>query len=68
MKKLFSVLILIAVIFFCGQNNFASAQDVWLYTDKNNAEYYLRDCSLPARSWSFAHVVKISGKNVMHLA
>ena len=58
---------LLAVIFFCGQNKIFAA-DTWLYTDKNNAEYYLRDCSLPARSWSFAHVVKISGKNVTHLA
>lgn len=68
LKKIFSMVILLAMIFFCGQNNFANAQDIWLYTDKNNIEYYLRECSLPARSWSFAHVVKVSGRNVTHLA
>ena len=66
LKKFFAVMLL-AVIFFCGQNKIFAA-DTWLFTDKNNSEYYLRDCSLPARSWSFAHVVKISGKNVTHLA
>lgn len=29
MRKIFSVIILTAIIFFCGQNNFASAQDVY---------------------------------------
>ena len=67
MKKIFSVIILAAVFIFCGQNKI-EASDIWLYTDKNGAEYYLRDYNLPARSWSFAHVVKISGNNVTDLA
>ncbi len=29
MKKIFSVIILAAIIFFCSQNNFANAQDVY---------------------------------------
>ena len=29
MRKTFSVMILAAIIFFCGQNNFANAQDVY---------------------------------------
>ena len=66
MKKFFSVILF--VIFICVQNNFANAQDIWLYTDKTGAEYYLRECSLPARSWSFAHVIKVSGKNITNLA
>ena len=68
MKKFLSMIILTAIIFICGQNNFANAQDIWLYTDKTGTEYYLRECSLPARSWSFAHVVKVSGKNITNLA
>ena len=67
MRKIFSVIILSAIIFFCGQNKIEAA-DIWLYTDRNGTEYYLRECSLPARSWSFAHVVKVSGNNVTDLA
>lgn len=67
MKKIFSVILLTAIIFFSGQNKIEAA-DIWLYTDKNGAEYYLRECSLPARSWSFAHVVKISGNTTTDLA
>ena len=67
MKKIFSVIFLSVIIFFCGQNKIFAA-DIWLYSDKNNAQYYLRECSLPARSWSFAHVIKVSGKNVTNLA
>ena len=67
MKKFFSVIILSAIIFFCGQNKIEAA-DVWLYTDRNGAEYYLREYNLPARSWSFAHVVKVSGNTVQDLA
>ena len=29
MKKIFSVMILSTIIFFCGQNNFANAKDVY---------------------------------------
>lgn len=67
MKKIFSVILLTAIIFFCGQNKIEAA-DIWLYTDKNGAEYYLREYYLPARAWSFAHVVKISGNNITDLA
>ena len=67
MRKIFSVIILTAMIFICGQTKIEAA-DIWLYTDKNGAEYYLRDCSLPARSWSFAHVIKVKGNNITDLA
>ena len=39
-KKFFAV-ILFAVIFFCGQNNFASAKDYYLGDYENGSEGYL---------------------------
>ena len=70
MKKFFSAIVLAVAILLSQAMKISSveAADAWIYTDKNNVQYYLRDCSLPARSWSFAHVVKVNGKNVTHLA
>ena len=41
LKKIFSVIVLFAVIFFCGQNNFANAQDVYCGTYRDGYDAYL---------------------------
>ena len=40
-KKFFSVMILAAIIFFCGQNNFAQAKDIYVGTYNSGYEAYL---------------------------
>jgi len=44
-KKIFAV-ILFAVIFFCGRNNFASAKDVYVGNEKNGDPVYLMTDSI----------------------
>lgn len=41
MKNFLSIMILAAVIFFCGQNNFANAKDVWVYKYSNGDSAYI---------------------------
>ena len=45
-KKFFSVMILAAIIFFCGQNNFAQAKDIYVGTSNTTG----RDCYVMTES------------------
>ena len=40
-KKIFSAMLLAAMIFICGQNNFAKAKDIWVYKYPNGNSLYI---------------------------
>ena len=65
LKKSFAMVAVFGLLVF-GASVFhsqAEAADIWIYTSADGTEYYLRDYYLPARSWSFAAVVKVERNN-----
>lgn len=66
MKKCRFMIVLTFVAALIACCSVASADDTWVYTDRNGAEYYLRGTD-GAASWAGARVVKVQGDSVTPL-
>ena len=58
-KKILSVMILLAVVFICGQNNFAQAKDVYMGNDENGNKVYLMTESIDKKQTSYSKIWKM---------
>ena len=66
-KKILVTLFFVFVTYiFFGYNKIYAA-DIWIYTGKNNVQYYLRDHFSIHRTGHIAHVVRVANKDWIYL-
>ena len=54
--------------YFVKSDTKTDSSAILIYVDKNRNEYYLKEYYGAARTWEFAHVVKVNGNNFTDLA